>query len=269
MYSFHINHDHAAGPTPRSMLPLTPIYHRNQHTSSNPEDESDLDYFPMRGSRTYLDIIKRRVDRRMELSVDTCDPHTEGGNNDWALMFYDPFFGNAYRFRMADGPSIGEPWRFEFEWGCPNPFPTPTRRHFITRMPERQCHRIYATARRTQGRFCQQWVIDVIRDLESQSLVPPGKGTELTQFLETDLYPEVQVSYDDQLSIIEKERAGLFGNPVLHLNFGRSHWRANILNRLEGRIVQQMLRMGLDFEIQIRINDKSDRIEATWLEWTG
>ncbi|KAG8667650.1 hypothetical protein FPOAC2_12826 [Fusarium poae] len=225
MSSSNTDQDYRAGLAPRSTLQPTPIYHRVQETSDS-EGESNLEDVPLRGGSTDLVVVRRRVNRIMELSVDMYSPIIVGGNSDWALMFHDPFFGLAYRFRMAGGPSVGEPWRFEFaigEIGEPNTFPTPSRRHFISMMPENQ--RICATARRTRGQFCQKWVIDVIRDLESQGLIPPGKGTQLSEFLETDQYPNIQVSYNDQLSTIEQERARFCGNLLRFLTFGRSRRR--------------------------------------------
>ncbi|KAM0502433.1 hypothetical protein ACHAP8_003975 [Fusarium lateritium] len=268
MSSSHTNQDHRAGLAPLSVLRTTQMLlehdvktqHRIQVTSDS-EGEPDLEEFPMRGSSTDVVVVRRRVDRTMELSVDMYSPITAGGNSGWALMFHDPFFGLAYRFRMAGGPSMGEPWRFEFEirkMGQPNTFPTAARRHFISMMREHQCHRVYATARRTQGQFCQQWVIDVIRDLESQGLVPPGRATQLSESLETDQYPNIQVSYNDQLSTIEQERARFGDNLWLFLAFGGSRRRVDMLDRIEGSFVQQMLRIGLDLDVQIWFNDQFD-----------
>ncbi|CAG1995186.1 unnamed protein product [Fusarium graminearum] len=262
-----------------TLLQPTPIYHREQVTSDS-DGEFDFEDFPMRFSDDgvysvtptfwhYRDemAVRRRVERTMELSVDMYSPTIEGRNCDWALIFHDPFFGKAFRFRMAGGPRIGEPWRFDFECGWPNPFPTPAKRYFITTMPERQCHRIHAAARRTHGRFCQQWVVDALRDLESQSLVPPGKASELYQFLEMDQYPDVQPSYNDQLTRIEQERALPLSERMLLWTFGQRHREVSIFGRLHGRFVEGMLRLGLDLEVQILINHRSDQTEAMWVKW--
>jgi hypothetical protein len=141
-------------------------------------------------------------------------------------------------------------------------------------MPESQCHRVYATARRAQHKFCQRWVIDVIWDLESQGIVPSGKASDLSKLVEEDLYPEEQISYNDLLSMFEQERGRPIHSQVTSWIRGRPQWGVNTLERFDSKMIQSMLRVDPGLKVPIWTQNRSDRIAVKavalrmmWFRW--
>ncbi|RGP63012.1 hypothetical protein FLONG3_10057 [Fusarium longipes] len=255
MYSFHSNRD--CGPTPGSLLRPTPIYRQEQNASAL-EDEPDAEEFPIRSNRA--STVRRPDYKTLQLSVVMHNPDSENGNSDWALMLEDGISKKAVCFRMAGGPSIGQAWKFEVETGTLNSFPTPDRRHAIATMPDHQCHDVYDAAVSAQEKFCQQWVIDVIYDLELQGIVPPGKASDLSEFIEEDLHPEIEPPYDDVLFIIEQDTARPFLRQIVVWILERPQWGANTPDQLDSRINELMLLTNRQITFRIWVEDGSDRI---------
>jgi hypothetical protein len=94
-------------------------------------------------------------------------------------------------YHATGGPSVGKPWQVVIEEGRLNSWAVPAGRRRSVR----------ASARKIPGKFCQEWVFDVIGDLEKQEVVPEGSQSRIAEFLEEDPYayatPEVEGQGDE------------------------------------------------------------------------
>ncbi|KAM0291398.1 hypothetical protein ACHAO9_004053 [Fusarium lateritium] len=124
----------------------------------------------------------------LQLTIGVCTPHTEDRPSHWVLMLAE---------RDAD---VGEPWQVVIEEGLLNSWAVDTR-YKVAEIPVGRRRSVRASARKMPGKFCQEWVFDVIGDLERQEVVPEGSQNRIAEFLEEDPYayatPEVEGQGDE------------------------------------------------------------------------
>ncbi|SPJ73230.1 uncharacterized protein FTOL_02960 [Fusarium torulosum] len=131
----------------------------------------------------------------LQLTIGVCTPRTEDKPSHWILMLAERDAEYATWYHTTGGPSVGKPWQVVIEEGRLNSWAVDTR-YKVAEIPTGRRRSVRASARKIPGKFCQEWVFDVIGDLERQEVVPEGSQSRIAEFLEEDPYayatPEVE-----------------------------------------------------------------------------
>ncbi|KAF4340861.1 hypothetical protein FBEOM_5202 [Fusarium beomiforme] len=131
------------------------------------------------------------------LTIGVCKSSQEGRPNRWILMLADRDGEYAIGYRVLGGPSQNLPWEVVVEDGRLNSFAA--NYHLpVAEISAGHVRKVKAAARKNPGRFCQEWVVDVLRDLEVQGVVPPGTVRRISNFVEEDPYAGASPTIRDE-----------------------------------------------------------------------
>jgi hypothetical protein len=139
----------------------------------------------------------RSLGTPLQLTVGVCTPHTEDKPCHWILMLAERDAEYATWYHATGGPSVGKPWQVVIEEGRLNSWAVDTR-YKIAEIPAGRRRSVRASARKIPGKFCQEWVFDVIGDLERQEVVPEGSQNRIAKFLEEDPYAYATLEVEGQ-----------------------------------------------------------------------
>ncbi|KAF9776411.1 hypothetical protein IL306_005398 [Fusarium sp. DS 682] len=157
----------------------------------------------------------------LQLTIGVCTPPMEGEPSHWVLMLAERDAEYATWYHARGGPRLGKRWEVVVESGRLNSWAVDNR-YCVAEISARHARKVNAAARKIPGRFCQEWVFDVLRDLEAQDVVPPGTVKKIARVMEEDPYadasPIVEVKeyegfHDKMSDWVEKHCLSRLGSP--------------------------------------------------------
>ncbi|KAL4729134.1 hypothetical protein ACLX1H_003543 [Fusarium chlamydosporum] len=256
-YRSNMNHEMGLDPYPMLQSP-TPIYDEEEQNVSVFGGLRDLGESPVRSN--FTSTPRRPGD--LELFV-ISQPLPEYEPSRWSLLVVD-YTGKGTWYYPIGGPRDDRPWELVVE--PISSFPTGVGHYYIATIREGKRDEIDTAAENQRGRSSQEWVVNLIRDLESQKIVTPaGKGDELWKLVEERVYPIQEISNHDLLSIIERENAMSSRGRVRAWIRGRLAWAERMRYRLDTGMHQ--VSMILDPDRRIRNGPLGDwvRSQIRWL----
>ncbi|KAK8043482.1 hypothetical protein PG993_005912 [Apiospora rasikravindrae] len=94
---------------------------------------------------------------------------------------------NGTWYHATSGPTQNKPYKLEIQTKRLNSHGIETI-HPITQIDPGNKNKLKASVQKTPPRFCQRWVVEVLRDLENKKLVPEGTSAGWYGAMEVDPY---------------------------------------------------------------------------------
>ncbi|KAF5027809.1 hypothetical protein F66182_79 [Fusarium sp. NRRL 66182] len=146
----------------------------------------------------------------LQLTIGVCREPSEYGPSHWILMLAEQDAEYATWYQALSGPSASEPWSVDISQGRLYSWAV-TDRHHVADIPATHGKKVKAAAKKTPGRFCQAWVVDVVGELERQNVVPAGTQSRIAELAEEDPHagggdagPKMEEQRDEPLSSKKK-----------------------------------------------------------------
>ncbi|RGP76722.1 hypothetical protein FLONG3_5162 [Fusarium longipes] len=113
----------------------------------------------------------------LNLYIAICKRRETGDPRHWILVMREEGSNESIRYHSTGGPTKGMDYSVAIE---SKPFESRgiEKHHFICPITYKDKNKIKAVAKRIPGMNCQEWVVNVLRELEMRKIVPLGTSTE-------------------------------------------------------------------------------------------
>lgn len=123
----------------------------------------------------------------LTLYIAVCKLNATGGARHWILILAEEGARNGTWYHSTGGPTQNKPYRTDIETkrvnshGIESLYP-------IAQISDKDKNKVKASAQKYPAKFCQQWVIEVLADLERKGLIPAETTANWEDQMETDPY---------------------------------------------------------------------------------
>ncbi|KAF4956984.1 hypothetical protein FGADI_3396 [Fusarium gaditjirri] len=127
--------------------------------------------------------------RTLNLHLVISKERGQGQPRHWILMLAEENATYAIFHHVTGGPLHGKPYEVVIE---PKRVESHgiEKRYLIAEVLEKDRQKVKAAVRQAPPLFCQRWIVNALKDLEKQGVVPEGPCSKWNEALETDPFSD-------------------------------------------------------------------------------